>query len=184
MSFGRNHSKDITFLLRFLLPQRKLGMPLDFCSDSFFFPKCCMSFLLTNKKSPPPKRGLISGFLISTKIWKLFFGWSFFGDFLMLQYFSKSLILCMISETKILCFFLQIHGLLSNILQRIAGPCVFLDSWHPEADFERLERQEEAACEASCLDGFWAKPRFRVSKPTNIGGKSLIQKLLHPWKLT
>ena len=71
-------------------------------------------------------------------------------------------------------FFLQIHRLLSNILQRIAGPCVFLDSCHSEADFERLERQEEAACEASCLDGFGVKPGFRVLKLTNIGGKSLI----------
>lgn len=41
VSFGRNHSKDITFLLRFLLPQRKIGrhLPLDFLFGLDF---CCL----------------------------------------------------------------------------------------------------------------------------------------------
>ena len=167
MSFGRNHSKDITFLLRFLLPQRKLGMPLDFCSDSFFSRNAACLFCLPIKSHLRQKEVWSPGSWSLPKYGSYSLVDLFFGIFWCYSIFRSRWFCVWFPKPRSNFFSFKYTGCCPTFYRESPGLVFFLDSWHPEADFERLERQEEAACEASCLDGFWGKtqvPGFEAYK--------------------
>lgn len=181
MSFGRNHSKDITFLLRFLLPQRKLGMPLDFCSDSFFSRNL---FCLPIKSHLRQKEVWSPGSWSLPKYGSYFLVDLFFGIFWCYSIFRSRWFCVWFPKPRSFVFSFKYTGCCPNFTENRRALC-FSGLLTPRS-WLRTSWKTRRSSLWSLLFG-WVLgyfTRFRVSKPTNIGGKSLIQKLLHPWKLT
>ena len=168
MSFGRNHSKDMTFLLRFLLPQRKIGrhLPLDFCSDSFFSRNAACLFCLPLKSHLRQKEVWSPGSWSLPKYGSYFLVDLFFGIFWCYSIFRSRWFCVWFPKPRSFVFSFKYTGCCPTFYRESPGLVFFWTLDTQKLTSNVLKDKKKQLVKSLVWMGFGVKPRFRVSKPT------------------